>query len=217
MVLSMLVSLLLSVHYSNDLTEVFESIYQTCEWGADKNSEGTSGSGSEFNNAKPYFYFLRDFLADNSIKSVVDIGCGDWQFSRLIDWSGIEYTGFDASKMVVDKNQKQFEKDNIKFIHGNFISMPLPKADLLICKDVLQHLSIDNVHQAIKKFKDYKYVIIVNDVDPVTYTAVNAKIKDGQYRLLDITQAPFKVKGVKVLSYKAKTSHEVKQVLLISN
>jgi hypothetical protein len=29
--------------------------------------------------------FFKNFLMNNKIKSVLDIGCGDWQLSRLID------------------------------------------------------------------------------------------------------------------------------------
>ena len=31
----------------------------------------------------------------------VDVGCGDWQFSRLIDWSGIDRRGIDVSWALI--------------------------------------------------------------------------------------------------------------------
>ena len=35
----------------------------------------------------------QQFLKDNAIRSVVDAGCGDWEFSQAIDWTGIDYKG----------------------------------------------------------------------------------------------------------------------------
>ena len=34
-------------------------------------------------------------LAERRIRTVVDLGCGDWQFSKYVDWRGIEYHGYD--------------------------------------------------------------------------------------------------------------------------
>ena len=88
-----------------------------------------------------YCAFLQDFLKEKQIHHVVDVGCGDWGFSKSIDWNGIQYEGYDIYKELIEKHQAEFSKDNIRFIHGNAIQMELPKADLLICKDVLQHLT----------------------------------------------------------------------------
>ena len=41
------------------------------------------------------------------IKSVCDIGCGDWQFSQYIDFKGFKYTGIDCVKSVIDENKKK--------------------------------------------------------------------------------------------------------------
>lgn len=70
----------------------------------------------------------------------MDVGCGDWQFSQAIDWGTIKYIGYDIVKQVVKANRKKFGTRLISFIHGNGVQCDLPMADLLICKDVLQHL-----------------------------------------------------------------------------
>lgn len=210
-------SFILFIASNSPITEVFEKVYETGIWGVDENQKGTSGSGSEPRNALPYINYLTKFLKEKNITSVVDAGCGDWQFSRNLDWTGISYTGIDASKTVVTTNLEKFAKDNINFIHANFIDMNLPKADLLILKDVLQHLSIANVHKAIKQFKKFKYVIVVNDIDPNTQTSKNREIADGDYRTLDITAKPFGVKAKRVLTYKPEFSYETKLVLLVDN
>lgn len=65
--------------------------------------------------AEPYVDMLQRFLHDYEIRSVVDLGCGDWQFSRLIDWSGVDYLGLDVVEFVVDTNREQFATDSIRF------------------------------------------------------------------------------------------------------
>jgi hypothetical protein len=72
------------------LQDRFEYIYAANIWGHG------SGGGSSPINTRGYRRFLQNFLRKNNIKSVVDLGCGDWQFSHLIDWKGIRYSGFDV-------------------------------------------------------------------------------------------------------------------------
>ncbi len=193
----------------------FTSIYTTAGWGKDEKGEGTSGSGSTPENAKPYMRFLQDFLKSHNIKSVVDVGCGDWQFSRLINWEGIKYTGYDVVDLVIQKNQQQFGKENISFVKMDSAQGELHGADLLICKDVLQHLPHQDIFAVIKQFSKFKYCIITNDVDETSLSSQNIDIPRSHYRTLDLTKAPFKLKGVKVLCYRSGV--EIKQVLLIEN
>jgi SAM-dependent methyltransferase len=204
------------IQHSDDLATVFDSIYEAGEWGRDGRNEGTSGSGSSVEGSEPYCRYLRGFLKEKNIKSVVDVGCGDWQISGLIDWEGISYVGYDASKLVIEKNLKSHRRPNIRFVHDNFVTADLPGADLLIVKDVLQHLSVRNIKLALEQFHKFKYVIAVNDVDPVTLSAPNVDVRDGGYRTLDIAAEPFNVDGEKVLTYQPD-NWETKQVFLIEN
>src|SRR6478735_6812488 len=69
---------------------VFEHIYRNDLW------HGGSGPGSLPSVNRPYVRFLHGFLRANQIQTVVDLGCGDWQFSRRIDWGGARYLGLDV-------------------------------------------------------------------------------------------------------------------------
>ena len=83
--------------------EAFSNIYKNKIWGENNIGEGWSGSGSSLQQTIKYREFLQKFLADHQIKSVVDVGCGDWTFSRAIDWTGIDYKGFDVVEDVIKK------------------------------------------------------------------------------------------------------------------
>ena len=194
-----------------DATEnVFTHIYHNKLWG-----ENPSGEGALPEYTKIYRYFLQNFLKDYQIQTVVEIGCGDWRFSRLMDWTGIQYKGYDVFKELVDKNQAQFSTPTIQFIHGNAMRIDLPTADLLLCKDVLQHLPNEEIDALITQLKKFKHCLIVNDVDSDTLTARNENIPIGWLRHLDLTKPSFNLKGQKILTFVC--GGVTKQVLYIKN
>ena len=169
---------------NNKLTQVFNTIYETNAWGYG------SGSGSNENLCKGYVQFLQQFFQRNNIKSIVDIGCGDWQFSKNINFDGILYKGYDVASFVVNRNLAKYKKSNIDFIHYNGDFSVLPKADLAICKDVLQHLPNHNIRQFIDNLSKYKYVLIANDIGLVGEN--NDILLDVYaYRSLDLRSEPF--------------------------
>jgi SAM-dependent methyltransferase len=195
--------------------EVFTEIYANKVWGKNSDGLGTSGFGSTEKNTRIYRQFLQDFLKAYDIHSVVDVGCGDWEFTRLMNWDGINYLGFDVVEQVIKRNCQLYQNDHIHFVHGNAVELDLPQADLLICKDVLQHIPNRDIKKLIAQFDKFKYCLITNEVDPITRQGSNEDTKPmAQARTIDLTAAPFNLKGKKILSYRVKGF--VKQVLLIT-
>jgi len=91
------------------MRERFERIYANNDW------EYGSGEGSLPIHTKGYVTFIERFIARQEVKSVVDLGCGDWQFSRNIDWGMAHYKGFDIVKTVIDDNNHRFSSSNVEF------------------------------------------------------------------------------------------------------
>ena len=178
--------------------KVFDTIYKYNLW------IFGSGPGSLAINNKPYINFLNKFLKKHDIKSVIDIGCGDWQISENIDWSGIKYLGIDTVENVIDKNVKSYTKDNIKFMCKNITEYDtIPNSELYIIKDVFQHLSnsdIDTIMNILKK-KKFKYILIVNDITNIN---TNIDIQNGLYRPLDMNIEPFNFKMENIFEYREK-------------
>jgi hypothetical protein len=160
----------------------FTAIYANKIWG-----EGSGASGPDL--TQPYMRMLADFMRNNTVTSVVDVGCGDWQFSRVMDWSDIRYHGFDVVDTVIHVNRERFASENITFATMRSIT-DLPKADLVVCKDVLQHLPNRDVNEYLDYFSThYKYAIVTNDIFPDAYT--NLDIPHGAGRALRLDQEPF--------------------------
>lgn len=176
------------------MQERFEDIYDHNKWGYG------SGKGSLPRHTRGYVSVLQDFMREHEIRTVVDLGCGDWQFSRLIDWSGVQYCGLDIVRSVIDRNTERFSMPNIEFrlFSGDFDD--LPDADLLISKDVLQHWSNESVSAFLPTLKRYRYNLMTNCVNPKGETE-NVDIEDGGYRYLDIRRPPFNIEATEIYSF----------------
>lgn len=161
-----------------------------------------SGSGSDENLCRDYVAFLQEFFRTHNITSIVDAGCGDWQFSKNIDFSGISYQGFDVASFVIEANNAKYRKDNITFTHYDGDFSKLPSADLLICKDVLQHLPNAKIQEFLTILPRYKFALITNDIGE----NLNTEILPTQWRLLDLSLPPFNLKCQEV--FEIKNSHD---------
>jgi hypothetical protein len=86
---------------------------------------------------------------------------------------GVTYVGVDIVASVIDNNQREFGNDNFSF--RKFLSLEdLPPADLLVCKDVLQHLPNATVKAYLAAFrKKYKFLLITNDEEPISRTLIS--------------------------------------------
>ena len=122
---------------NKSLTEFFEEIYKNKVFVNKEDScISLSGPGSFPENCINYLLYLKEFLNKNNIKSVVDYGCGDFKLYKHFSWNNINYLGIDVSETAINI-ANQFSANNIKFLCKETID--LPKADLLIVKDVFGH------------------------------------------------------------------------------
>lgn len=186
---------IVTVDRQPSLTDTFNRIYAEGSWGKDGTGRGTSGSGSTLEVTREYRAYLENFLKTHAITSVVDAGCGDWSFSSAVDWGDASYLGVDIASDVIEAVRKKHEKGRIRFQVGD-ITEDLPAADLLISKDVLQHLSNQLVHKFIKnnlRKGKYKWAILTNDRGSPPH---NRDILPGGYRTIDLAAPPFEVKGL---------------------
>jgi hypothetical protein len=113
------------------------------------------------------------------------------------------------------KNQLKFGNDHTRFAYLDAAVDPLPPADLLICKDVWIHLPNDMIHPFIKKMKEFKYCILVNEFNAPRCQEPNGNILLGDTRPIDVTAEPFSLKPAKVNYY--RSGKGMKQIALIEN
>ena len=123
------------------------------------NGGNGSGTGSNMSrNNNKYIELLESIMEQYKIKTICDVGCGDWQFSQHVDFGDRKYLGVDCVKSVIDENIKNFKKKNINFQHKSIGDDYTPKGyDLVIIKDVIQHWTDEDIIKYYKIFlKDYR-------------------------------------------------------------
>jgi hypothetical protein len=185
-----------------DPEKTFTWFYNEGKWGRNGKGESVSGKGSEYKYAKPFVNYVKSLIHKHRVTSIVDLGCGDWELMRRIDLEDIQYLGLECVRELVTRNNRKYSKKNIQFKFGDILSMKYPKADLLICKDVMIHLSNQQIKKIISQFSNFKYVLVVNSVYTSTGTSQNNDIQMGQFRPVDISKPPFNVNGIKVCKYR---------------
>ncbi len=178
-----------------DLKSTFELIYSKGIWG------GGSGAGSDLCNTIVYVAYVQHLMKRFSVQSIVDIGCGDWRFSKYLDFRECQYLGIDVVAQVIENNRRFYEQQNIKFKLADATCFDTPNCDLLLCKDVLQHISNRNVQSILTRARVARVALFTNDYHPS-----NPDCANGNTRPIDITAPPFAFKAKARLAFLGKVT-----------
>tara|TARA_B110000977_G_scaffold146119_1_gene185346 strand:- start:332 stop:943 length:612 start_codon:yes stop_codon:yes gene_type:complete len=188
----------------------FTQIYNNNLWGGDNGN----GMGNGVNYNINYINFLREFITDYNIKSVIDVGCGNFECGPSIyERSDIIYQGYDVYKKYINELTNKYVTSNFTFTHLDCFNNKelLISADLCVIKDVLQHWSLLKIYifmDYLTKANKFKYILIINDAGQ---KKDNTDIEDGKYRQLDSEHYPLKRYKAKKLGY-----YKTKEVSVIN-
>jgi hypothetical protein len=146
---------------SDQHRSIFSKIYEEGFW----SSPGipSSGSGSIPSAAAAYVDLVMDFLKKHEIKTVLDIGHGDWSMWEKYKFDDVDYLGVDVYEKVTDQLNNLYKTKNRKFMSLNVVTEKIPARDVCISKDVLQHLPTKDIIEVLNKIDKFKYLIICND------------------------------------------------------
>ena len=205
---------------NNEHIDVFTRIYETNKWGSNNNNNysGSSGSGSSLDQQKnTYVPFLKSFIKEHNINSVIDLGCGDFIVGKMIyNDLDVKYYGYDAYEKVINyHNKNNMKNDKYTFTHLDFYKEKesIVGGDLCIIKDVLMHWSLDKIYNFLDymiEIKKFKYILIINDC---LQTEDNTNINDGQFRELSANFYPLK-KYSPIILYKYEPKKEISVIKL---
>ena len=206
----------ISKPYHNNYTAVFSKIYSYNIWGKG------SGIGSDPENAKPYLKLLQQYINDDRIHTIVDLGCGDWQIMSNINIPDNKaYKGYDVVSSVQQANIKKFAKPNIQFYiiqDLEYFKRKKVYGDLLIVKDVLQHWPNKEINYFFKNIlPNFKYALITNSIMPNLPSLINRDISLGEFRPIRLMDSPFTWNNVSILLEYPSPAPDFKQVLFYKN
>lgn len=144
--------------------EIFDKIYEDGLWGKNEQGIATSGQGSHDPGiVDPYIGVVRKITRDYKLSTAVDLGCGDFAVGSQIYTLFDRYTACDISQTILRRNRERYQAPTLTFQKLNLAIDPIPKADIVFVRQVLQHLSnqeiksfVDQVHE--KKFCRYLLV-----------------------------------------------------------
>jgi len=182
---------------------VMQQIYDQKLWGG-KDFDFYSGGGSHrLEIVQPYLEAVITFLnSHNNTLTVCDLGCGDFNIGKHLFKHTKKYIAVDIVENLIERNKIEFGADNLEFLCLDIAKAKLPKADCIILRQVLQHLSNSEIEDIVKKLSDYKYVILTEHL-PTGNFEPNKIIISGQgIRLkkhsgVDLLAAPFNLKILK--------------------
>jgi hypothetical protein len=188
--------------------DAMAQVYALNLWG--KNNEAFySGDGSHHPEiVQPYLEAVIAFLSSFEKPLVVcDLGCGDFNIGKNLVVNAEQYIAIDIVEDLIHHNKSKYQLEKLSFHCLDIATAVLPKGDCAIVRQVLQHLSNDEIQIIIKKLTAYKYIILTEHLpagdfipnkDIISGQGIRIKKQSG----LDLLAAPFHlvVKDTKQLS-----------------
>jgi len=168
--------------------EVFTGLWRTNGWG---DPETRSGSGSSVAATEILRLHMTELCAFLGIRQIVDAGCGDLNWMGMISERFDLYVGLDVvPEMVADLERRFAGRRGHFFAVRDVTQDPLPRADAILCRDVMTHLSDEQVLALLDQVKasGARYLLATSYV-----SEQNRNIPTGDWRPLDLTRAPFEL------------------------
>ena len=148
------------------ISNYFKRIYDEKSWGDD--CEVLSGTGSSKSVTVQLRNELPNIIYKYNIKNIVDCGCGVFNYlNPLVNFlnKNIDsYLGIDIVESVISDNNKN-SNDKFNFIIDDIcLTDKIQNADLVICKEVLMHLTSELVIAFFRNLKkrNVKYILVTS-------------------------------------------------------
>jgi hypothetical protein len=170
------------------LRELFTHVYRTNLWGG---SESVSGIGSAAAETERLRAEIPRLIAQLGVASLLDIPCGDFGWLSRADLGALRYVGADIVEELIERAAQVHARPgtNRRFVRLDLTRDPLPRVDLVLCRDCLVHLSYENIARAFANLKrsNSRYLLTTTFLDYED----NHDIVDGDWRPLNLVRDPF--------------------------
>jgi SAM-dependent methyltransferase len=169
----------------SDLENVFKIIYKNNLW---NDPESVSGIGSTLDWTSELRKTLPQLLENLKVTSLLDAGCGDWNWMSRMEWDGYKVEACDIVPELIANNIRQYGRQALFFVAD--ITAPfVSDAELILCRTVLFHLSFENILKALRVFADSDTVYLLMTHHP--HITENLAREDGDFRRLNFCIEPF--------------------------
>jgi len=168
------------------LETVFTEIYHNNIW---NDPESISGRGSTLARTAVVRAALPSLLRDLDTRVLLDAACGDFNWMQHVRLDVIKYIGVDIVPELIADNLERYGSECRTFVQLDISRHRLPRADVILCRECMIHLSYASIKRMIANFRKSgaKYLICT------THTAVseNLDCPDGGWRSINLQIEPF--------------------------
>ena len=171
-----------------ELQGVFTKIYAEGgkRW---KGIESKSGRGSDLATTKRVLEMLPVLLEGLHITSMLDAGCGDWNWMSRIQFpKRMQYLGVDIVPGLIVENCQKYPDQHFRCM--DLAGDQLDACEFILCRSVLFHLSFANVKRVLDNFKSTGARWLLTTTYPF-YHEVGKDIPDGSFHRLNLEATPF--------------------------
>jgi len=165
---------------------IFTDVYRRNKW---RGSESRSGEGSSIAQTRVLAETLPLLVEEYRMTSLLDIPCGDMHWMSQVELGCVEYIGADIVNEMIERNAKHHGSALRKFVRLDVTRDPLPRVDLIFCRDCLVHLPFRDIAAALANIKrsGARYFMATT----FAATPRNENIGLGDFRPINLQTAPF--------------------------
>ena len=162
--------------------------YGSRAWVSNRGQHSLSGLGSELAATRTVVEGLPELLAAVGCTRLLDIGCGDWNWMREVRLP-CDYIGIDIVPEVIEANRR-YERGGVEFLVLDAIEGPLPTADVVLCREVLFHLSFQDGKTVLANIRTAgKWLLATSD----TRIWFSSDVATGDFRRINLERAPYRL------------------------
>lgn len=148
------------------LSQAFDEVYKRGMW---KQGNSLSGVGSEGRLAERYVAFVKQYAVRHNLRTVVDAGAGDFSVGSHLAPAFERYMALDVSAHIIGVNRQRYvgrRWAHVTFDVADMTVMKFPSADLILIRQVMQHLTNAQIELALKNLEasSWRRVLITDEV-----------------------------------------------------
>jgi SAM-dependent methyltransferase len=168
------------------LRRVFTDIYLRNGW---QNAESRSGPGSTVARTAGLRPQLAELVRRLGVRTFLDAPCGDFNWMKEVALPVRRYVGVDVVAELIEQARRAHAAPGREFLCLDITTDPLPRADLIFCRDALVHLPFADVFRAFARFRQSRSRYLLT----TTFTGrpANEDVSPGGWRPLNLRKAPF--------------------------
>jgi hypothetical protein len=132
---------------------------------------------------------LQAVIEKYDVQTLLDLPCGDFHWMSQTRMNGCTYIGGDMVPDVVQFNTDRYASPSCMFRRIDILKDRLPKAELLLCRDLFVHLSTGHIRRALANIRrsDIRFLLMTHYCRAASYE----DIETGDWRPINFRLPPW--------------------------